>query len=284
MRFEHVTQGEADEFALGVLEPEEQRRIAEHALTCEECRTRLLDAQRVAAMLALAPGLRPPPPRLKQRVMEAAGVSRRRAWLPRLARLSPIAAAAAAVVLAAAAFAAVVPLRAQIDDLRQENGRLQSQIDDALGQRVEIVALTHRLQSAEASAWEAQYEAQMDREMLLALLSPESDTAEVISVAEGYAPIGRLIWDGDQNRLFFVASRLPRLPDGLTYELWVNVDGEYRSLGTFNADSSGFARFVRYLPEGLASYESAVVTVERVGEPGRHGPGVFFVADLRALR
>lgn len=286
MRFDHVTQAEADEYALGVLEPERQNAIAQHALACDECRARLFDSQRLIALLALAPPVRHPPARLKRRVFRAVRGRRRGVlWLPRLARLSPVAAALVAVAVAAASFTGMVSMRGQVEELRDENARLQSKVDDALSQRFEIVALTQRLREAEASAWQAQYEGQLDRDMLMALLSPESRTAEVISVADKASPLGRLIWDPGQRRLWFVASRLPKLPEGETYQLWVNVDGKYRSLGTFQPDGSGFARFVRYLPEGLDPYESVVVTIERAGgAPERTGPGVFFVADLSAFR
>lgn len=285
MRTEHLSQPEADEFALGVLEPETQRELAQHALACEECRSRILDSQRLIALLALAPSVQMPPPRLRRRVLRAVSRSRNGRWLPKAAKLSPLAAAIVALIAGAASITAMLSLRGQVETLRNENAVLQSKVDDALSQRFEIVALTNRLSQAEASAWEAQYESQLDRDMLMAVLSPESQTAEVISVADGFTPVGRLIWDGQQHRLWFIASRLPKLSEGETYQLWVNVDGRYRSLGTFQADESGFARFVRYLPEGLAPYESAVVTIERAGgAPERRGPGVFFVADLSAFR
>lgn len=285
MQAEHLTQAEADEYALGVLDPDAQRAFAQHALACDECRARILDAQRLIALLALAPPVQAPPPGLRRRVLRAARARRSRALLSRVARLSPAAAALVAAAAAVVSIAGVISLRGQVESLRDENALLQSKVDDALSQRFEIVALTNRLSQAEASAWEARYESQLDRDMLMAVLSPDSQTAEVISVADGFTPVGRLIWDGQQQRLWFVASRLPKLAEGETYQLWVNVDGRYRSLGTFQPDENGFARFVRYLPEGLSRYESAVVTIERAGgSPERTGPGVFFVADLSGFR
>ncbi len=47
----------------------------------------------------------------------------------------------------------------------------------------------------------------------------------------------------------------------------------------------GFARYQAVVPEGITSYESAVVTIERAGgSPVREGPTVFFVWDLSRLK
>ena len=64
----------------------------------------------------------------------------------------------------------------------------------------------------------------------------------------------------------------------------MNSDGKYVNLGTFNPDVSGFARYETFVPQGLASYESAVVTIEHAnGAQERAGPSVF-VSDLSRLR
>lgn len=124
----------------------------------------------------------------------------------------------------------------------------------------------------------------LDRDLLLALLSPDSNVAEVFSVDETSLAIGHFIWDPEQRRAWFVASRLPRLPEGQVYQLWVNAAGRYVSLGAFNADDTGFARFQALIPHGVENYENAVVTVEAdSGVSVRSGPAVF-VADLSNIR
>ena len=75
-------------------------------------------------------------------------------------------------------------------------------------------------------------------------------------------------------------SQLQQRP-GETYQLWAQSGGRYFSLGTFEPDESGFARYERVIPEGLANYDTVVVTIERgSGSPVREGPTVFFVSSL----
>ena len=190
----------------------------------------------------------------------------------------------AAVIVAIAAFTGMVSVRGQIRSLRHENLVLQDEINDALSQKVELAAVTRRLTQEERTSAELLQSAQGDRDLVLALLSPDSDVAEVFSVNESVAAVGRLVWDEQQKKVWFVASRLTQLPEGQTYQVWVNSGGRYVGLGTFNADVSGFARFSAVVSQGLQSYETAVITVERApGAPERTGPSVF-VTDLSRIR
>ncbi|MCC6381010.1 MAG: anti-sigma factor [Dehalococcoidia bacterium] len=193
-------------------------------------------------------------------------------------------AGAAAVFVAIAAFTGMISVRGQINDLRKENVALQDQIRDALSQKIEIAALTQRLSEEERPSSELRSATRSDRDLLLAIMSPDSDTAEVFGVNDYASALGRLVWDEQQRRLWFIASRLPALPEGQTYQIWVSSGGRYASLGTFNSDASGFARYETLVPQGLKSYESAVVTIERAGgAPERSGQSAF-VTDLSRLR
>ena len=73
------------------------------------------------------------------------------------------------------------------------------------------------------------------------------------------------------------------LSDGAAYQLWVDADGTFVSLGTFNSDESGFARFQALVPQGVDGYDNAVVTVEDGPAAQRSGPAVL-VADLSSFR
>jgi hypothetical protein len=199
-------------------------------------------------------------------------------------RVATAGAGIAAVLVAVAAFTGMVSVRGEVRELKAENASLQSQIDDALSQKVEIAALTRRLNDGEQTSSELRLAARGDRDLLIALLSPESDVAEVFSVNDSGPAIGRLVWDEQQKKVWFVASHLLPRPAGETYQVWVSSGGRYFSLGTFNADDTGFARYETSVPAGLKSYESAVVTIERAGgSPERTGPSVF-VTDLSRLR
>ncbi|MGE5596122.1 MAG: anti-sigma factor domain-containing protein [Hyphomicrobiales bacterium] len=278
----HITQEQADEYAIGALEPEIAALVALHVEDCPQCRALVATSQRVASSLSLSVPIRQTPPRVKHRVMRSAGI-RRFGPLWTVMRFTPAAAAAAAIVVAIAAFTGMVSVRGQIGRLRDENASLESQIDQALSQKIEIEVLTRRLDESEKAASDLQAAAAGDRDLLVALLSPDSEVAELTSFEEGVS-VGRLVWDSQQKRVFLVATNLPRRTDGETYQLWVNSSGRYVSIGTFNSDENGFARYETYLPEGLKTYESAVVTVEQAGgSPTRSGPSVM-VTDLSALR
>jgi hypothetical protein len=187
------------------------------------------------------------------------------------------------VVVAIAAFTGMVSLRGQVDDLRDENDQLDAQLEQVLSQEVEIAALTLKLDDQARDSAELQSAARMDRELFFALLSPDSDKADVYSVDPSSSAIGRVIWDPDQRRIWFVATRLPMLSDGAAYQLWVDADGTFVSLGTFNSDESGFARFQALVPQGVDGYDNAVVTVEDGPASQRSGPAVL-VADLSSFR
>lgn len=280
---QHLTQEQADEYAVGAMDPDEAVRVALHAESCYSCGRLVAESERVAAALLFAVDRVAPPPQLRRRVFRAAGLSAP-GPLVWAARLVGAGAGVAAIVVAIAALTGLFSLRGELDKVEAQNTLLQAQIDDALSQKIEIAALTQKLDEQARDSADLRSGSRLDRDLLLALLSPDSNVAEVFSVDENSFAIGRFIWDPEQRRAWFVASRLPRLPDGQAYQLWVNAAGRYTSLGSFNADDSGFARFQALIPQGVEGYENAVVTVEAAsGVSQRSGPAVF-VADLANIR
>lgn len=281
---EHITQEQADEYAIGSLEPPLERAIALHLAECGACRDIVRDAERLASTFALLTPRRRPPSRLRSRVFTAAGIARPSPFR-RFLSAGRAVAGAVAVVVAVGAFTGMVWVRGQLSELRQQNSELQTQIDDALSQKVELAALTRKLDDQEKAAARLEDLARGDQDLVVALLSPTTKVADVVSTDERANSIGRLVWDEEQKRVWFVASDLPQRPAGETYQIWVNSGGKYFSLGTFEPDETGFARHQTQLPEGLAQYDTAVVTIERAGgSPVREGPAVFFVADLSRLK
>lgn len=279
----HITQEQADEYAIGSLEPEIAELIAAHGEECSACGGLLAASERAATSLMLGLRVQRPSRKLRKKVLRSTGVVRPSPlrWVVRVATAG---AGAAAVFVAIAAFTGMISVKGQINDLRKENVNLQEQIHDALSQKIEIAALTQRLSEEERTSSELRSATRSDRDLLLAIMSPDSDTAEVFGVNDYASAVGRLVWDEQQRRLWFIASRLPALPEGQTYQIWVSSGGRYVSLGTFNSDASGFARYETLVPQGLKSYESAVVTIERAGgAPERSGQSAF-VTDLSRLR
>lgn len=281
MPADHITQEQADEYAIGALEAPLERAIALHLAECDSCRDIVHDSERLASKLSLSAPRRKAPRQLRNRVWTAAGI-RRPSPLQRVMRLGPVAAAIAAIVVAIGAFTGMVSVRNEINALKADNGNFKTEIDDALSQKVEIAAATERLAQAEAATFQLQQSTRSDRELMLAMMSPESEAANLLAT-EGHDPaIGRLIWDEKQKKVWFVATRLPPRPRGETYHIWVNSSGKFISLGTFNTDETGFARFEKTIPEGIAQYDQAVVTIESVAAEARDGDAVF-VAYLSGL-
>ncbi len=280
---EHITQEQADEFAIGSLEPELERAFALHLAECTACRDIVRDSERLAATFALSMPVKRPPSRLKGKVLSAAGI-RRPSPMRRAFAFGRASAGLAAVAVAVAAFTGFVWVRGEVNDLRDDNSALRSQIDDALSQEVEIAALTRKLDDQERAAARLEDSATADKDLIVALMAPTTKIAEVSSAEGSGTGIGRFIWDEEQKKAWFVAGDLPRRPPGETYEIWVSSGGRYYTLGAFEPDENGFARHQATVPEGITSYESMVVTIERDGSPDREGPSVFWVTDLSRLK
>lgn len=280
---EHISQEQADEFAIGSLEAPLERAIALHLAECTPCRDIVHDSERLASTFALSSPVRRPPSRLKGRVLSAAGI-RRPSPFRRALNVGRATAGVAAVFVAVAAFTGMVWVRGELAELRDDNSDLRVQIDEALSQEVEIAALTRKLDDQERAAARLEDSATGDQDLIVALLSTNTRIAEVISSDATASAIGRFIWDGEQKRVWFVASDLAQRPPGEIYKIWVHAGGKFYPLGILQPDAKGFARFQSVVPEGITTYESALVTIERAGSSDlREGPTVFFVADLSRL-
>jgi len=283
MSAQHITLEIADEFAVGSLESAAERDVALHIATCEPCAELVAEAERVASALSLAVPVVPAPDALRKRTLAVSRPSRMR-HARRALTYARAGSSVAAVLIAVAALTGMLVLRHQVDDLNTENDTLRAQVGDALSTRVEIAALTRRLSDAERSSSEQSDQVRNDRELLLAMLSPQSDVAEVYSTDASRSAIGQMVWNRDQKRVWFIADNLPVRPANETYQLWVSEGGNYESLGTFEPDATGFARYSASVPEGMTGYDACVVTIEKAGgAPERSGPSVF-AADLSRFR
>ena len=280
----HITQEQADEYAIGSLDPAMERVVALHLAECTTCREIARDSERLASRIGLSTPLMPPPARLRRRVFNSAGISRPSLAL-RVIRYARTAGGLAAAVIAVLAFTAMLGVRGQIGGLQDQNIELLRQLDEVRSTRVEVAALTAKVSEQEHEAALNEADARQDRELTVALLSPDSQTAKVFSVDENTAAVGRLVWDDSQKRLWFIATNLERLKGGKTYQIWVNNGGHYITLGTFNPDTTGFIRYTTAVAEGLTNYESIIVTIEKAGgSREKTSSAPVFVANLEALR
>lgn len=283
MQDSHISQEQADEYAIGSLEPGLERIITIHLAECSACRDVVHESELLAARVAISAPITPPSPKLRNRVFTSAGISRPTLFM-RVLGYGRTAAALGAVVVAVLSFTAMLGIKSQVDELRDENANLQRQIDNVSSAPVELAAVTRKLADQSFAAAQMEAESRQDRELLVALTSDQSKVAEVVAVDGNQSAIGSLVWDATQKKVWFMATGMIVPQVGKTYRLWASSGGRYVALGSFVPDSSGFVRFSTEVAEGLTTYENAVVTIEpSSGGSERTGPPVF-VANLEGLK
>jgi anti-sigma-K factor RskA len=141
----------------------------------------------------------------------------------------------------------------------------------AMQLRSEIERLEADLQVAETRLANTESQA---RTMRTRLARAEAETA-ILSAADlrrvdlagqKGAPLAtaRAFWSRAQG-LVFTATRLPELPAGRTYQLWVLTSGAPVSAGVFTPDASGATSMVFDTPVSLPSPAGMAVSVEPEG-------------------
>lgn len=258
------------ELALGTL-PEPERPAIEAWLAGDPAAQAEFRALRESlALLALSVPDVEPPAHLRDRVLAVTGQSASRGHAPapagavvpmrvdvpattaageatrRSLRLAWLGAAAAAVVAIGLGVYAL-KLRSQVD-------HLQAALDATAAQlaTVEAEARVGRTRLARAQA---------ETSILTA-----SDLRRVDLAGQQGAPraAARAFWSRAQG-LVLTATRLPDLPAGRTYQLWVLTSGAPVSAGIFRPDASGGTSMVFDTPVSLPTPAGMAVSVEPEG-------------------
>jgi hypothetical protein len=119
-------------YALDALDPAERRDYERHLPACERCRAELAELQEAAGALALAVDAPPPPPQLRERILESARGER--ANVVPLRRRRPFQVVSAAAGVAAAAALALgawgVSADRALDEERATSARLAAVLAD----------------------------------------------------------------------------------------------------------------------------------------------------------
>lgn len=184
--------------------------------------------------------------------------------------------------MAGGAFTGLLTLRSDIGELRETNVELRDQIADTESYKVEVLALTARVDAEQDRVTELLEANKDDRELVAVLLAPKPNVYPVVPAGDVESgAVASIIWDEANRRVWLIATGFQQLPADQTYQLWVNAGGRYRSLGTFRPDAAGYVRHGGSL-DNVDSYDSAVVTVERAGgSPERRGePRFVFLIRL----
>jgi len=111
--------------------------------------------------------------------------------------------------------------------------------------------------------------------LLVMVTSHTAVTRPLESTALAPSAQVRLIMDGDTNSAMLMANRLPPLPPGRVYQVWLGRQGARMPAGRFMVDQQGDGECNLELDDSVHSYDSAWITLEPMkGTPTPNSPGV----------
>ena len=213
-------------YSLGLLEPEEKSEIDTHlSRNCQTCEANLKDALALNALfLAQTPAIAPPS-RLRRRVLASVGVERSSwTWLAALAAIAML----------------VVALWLSV----QERARTQ-ELAEARRNLLQTASERDRLEQA-----------------LSFLNQPET---QQVNFGRGQpAPPRGNVLVNPRLGVLLIASNLPALGPGRTYQMWVIPKGGAppRSAGLFQSTTQGTALHIFSGPVDPATLGAVAVSVE----------------------
>jgi anti-sigma-K factor RskA len=230
-----------DAYAIGALGVGESAQIEVHLADCVRCWEELGKAQRTAALLALSVPIQQAPPDIERRIMaevrrEVASIRQvPKARLLQKLRIgwASAAAALATASLAALAFAGV--LQAQVNDVRNENDNLESQLLTAnreLGRQIETV---NSLAQEQSSA--------------IAVFSNGSPAVEMGAMDPGESTIWYR-WSADQRTGVVTCENVPPPPDGHVYQIWFASNSIRYPVDSFTPENGSCSVVVQMPSEG----------------------------------
>ena len=248
-------------YVLGALEPAETAAINEHVSEqCAYCLQHIGDASFVtAAMSGLAEALEPPA-RLRKRVLASVTpeVAPKRNWLWAVAGLS---AACAALLIFA------LWTTNSLRSYQARDAALESQQTQLRAYQAQIAALEAeqgRLRAYRAQIADLQAERNQLREAVEILSRSETRT---VLFGSADRPQGRVFVNRNRG-VVFVGSRLPALPQGRTFQLWLIPTAKGaapQSAGLFRPNAAGDFVQVRREPVDTTRIQAVAVSVEPAG-------------------
>jgi anti-sigma-K factor RskA len=239
----------ASGYALTALAPDERARFEGHLQAgCAECEALLTDYSETVTALARELPRTAPPPAVRARLLQrvATDTARRDVRPARRRAVWPIFAAAS---LAAAA-GLLVYLGITIGELRQE---ARARAEEMATLRAEVTR---------------------QRELVALLGASETRAVALAGLPPSPGASARMWWNEPRRAGYFVASGLPAVPAGKTYQLWVVVaGGKPVSAGVFPVDPRGEAALrVGPMPAAEPAEIFAVTLEPAGGLPAPSGP------------
>jgi anti-sigma-K factor RskA len=238
-------------YAVGALSASDRRAFEAHLAGCTECTAELQSLSRVTGALAQAVPQQDPPASLRARILGQVG--HRLEHEPRTpATRRPIAPAhagwfamAAALIVAIGLGAYAATLRARIDALERS-----------------LRAATLRADASERQLADLRRVADDTLSQMAVLASPDVQRIDLAGQPVAPRASGRAFWSRSRG-LVFTASRLPPLPAGKAYQLWILTPAPAPvSAGVFKPDQSGGVVALFAPPVDVAKPAAVAVTIE----------------------
>lgn len=248
-----------DAYALGAVEEAQARALEEHAAACIRCWNELNQAQRAAALLALAVPLEKAHPSLRERILRQAGREVKagpRRWQGWLGKVWPLWPAAVIGLAAVAALSLSLVLWGEVRDLRGENDRLQERVATA------DETISHQ------------------QRMLAVLSAPDVQRVEMRAPGGPPGMVATYFWSESTHRGAIICHNLGSLDENHTYQLWLFVGDSPISGGTF-VSWWGLGQHVVELEQPLPAQPTAVgVSIEPKGGSATPTSDLILLASL----
>jgi hypothetical protein len=257
-----------EEYALGLLDVEEQRQVEQHLAGCPACQAALDEYRAVLATLPEALASVSPyrlPPSLKPDLM---------------ARITPGTGAETPHALSSelsSGESAGMPKTAATRQTRASSmgwlaGLLQPRFALLLTLVLLVATLAWGFQLNVALARERSLRAEyvelvgQQQELVLEVLdSPETVRRVLRAAVDGSNAYGKVFTRPELPFVVAMAARLPQPPAGQAYQLWLVADGELVPAGTMAINGQGFGLLVYTADNATHDYQAALLTLQSPG-------------------
>lgn len=274
----------AELYALGGLDAADRARFEQHVADgCAECEAALRASLDVTTELLLAVAPVRPSAAVRERLLArvhaaesiqsaapaARGRAARRGSV--LARFPLAAAAGVLLVVGLSGLSALLGLR-----LARER-EIGADLEDGLAYEESISwALVREMESERSRRLATEQRmAGLDR-IVSALEAPLARSLALAGQGEFRQATAKAYIEPESGRLILYAHNLPPVPDGRTYQIWVIVQDQPRSVGVFRSDSAGEAKYDAGRLQDLHGPVTVAVTLESAGGAVRPtGPTVL---------
>jgi anti-sigma-K factor RskA len=246
--------------AVGAASPDEQAALLRHLEECDGCERMMAEMRNAAALLAQGLEPVPPPPAVRERVLNAIGAKPSRPAAThvtsRFSRWLLPAAAAVAFVLLAWSQMLLLGQRERVEQAEARAQIVEEQAKRLSEERQLLESENARLES------------------LMASLSAAS-TRTISLGGQPMAPAAsaRVFLNTRDRQAFVFFHDLPANPEDKSYQLWmIPAEGDPMGVGVFDVDARGSASMVlQNLPVGREIKALAVTMEPKGGMPSPTG-------------